>query len=126
VLQPPENGQVIAGLVPEVAPNKVVALVTLLSKTFLVILFTCTVQPVLKLVPCKPLLPLVQVSAGVAGLLAALQVDAITALLVRHIVSPVASAFAVMISPFTRVILFNAQAAPLVMFEAVPIDEPFL
>lgn len=126
MLQPPEYSQVILGVVPELVPNKPVALVTLLSKTFLVILLTCTVHPLLKLVPCNPLLPLVQVNTGVVGRLVALQVDAVTALLVRHIVSAVARAFAVMISPLPSVILFNVQVAPDEMLETVPIDNPFL
>ena len=125
-LQPPENCQVKLGLVPVGAVNSVVVLLTLLSKTFLVKLSTCTVQPVLRLVPCKPLLPLVQVSAGVAGRLVALQVDAPTALLVKHMVSPVATAFAVITSPLIKLILFKVHVVPVPTFETVPADIPFL
>ena len=73
-----------------------------------------------------PLLPAVQSSRGVAGLLSALQVDAITALLVRHMVSAVASAFAVIISPLTRLMLLSVQVLPELTFTTVPIADPFL
>ena len=126
VLQPPEYCQVILGLVPLVLPNKPVALITLLSSTLRVKLSTCTVHPVLKFVPLIPLLPLVQVKTGAAGRLDELQVDAATALLVKHILSPVASALAVIISPFISVILFNVHVDPVVTLVTVPTDVAFL
>ena len=126
VLQPPENCQLILGLIPDVAPNKPVAFVTLLSNTFRVKLSTCTVQPALKFEASIPLLPLKHVNIGVAGRLDKLQVDAATALLVKHMVSAVATALAVIISPFISAILFNVQVEPDVMFTTVPTDVPFL
>ena len=125
-LHPPENCQVILGLVPVLAPNMAVLFVTLLSSTLRVTLSTFTIQPVLKLVPFIPLLPLVQVKTGVGGILDALQVDAATALLVKHMVSPVATALAVIISPFTSVMLFSVQVLPEVTPATVPTDTPFL
>ena len=126
VLHPPENCQAIFGLVPDVVPNKPVALVRLLSKTFRVKLSTCTVQPVLKFVPSIPLLPLAQVNTGVAGRLVELQVDAATALLVKHMLSPVATALAVITSPLTTAMLFNVQVDPVVTLAIVPSESPFL
>ena len=126
MLQPPENCQVIFGLVPVVLPNKPVALVTLLSNTFLVKLSTCTVQPVLKFVPSIPLLPLEHVNIGVAGRLDELHVDAATALLVKHMVSPVATALAVIISPFISTMLFKVHVEPDVTPVIVPTDTAFL
>ena len=102
----------ILGLVPVLAPNNPVLFDTLLSGTFLVIFSTYTVQPELKFVPSKPLLPLVQVSMGVAGRFAKLQVEAVTALLVRHIVSVAAAALALTTSPLMSAMLFNVQVAP--------------
>ena len=59
-------------------------------------------------------------------MLEALQVEAITALLVRHMVSFVASAFAVIISPLIRVILFSVQVVPVLTFDTIPTETPFL
>ena len=116
----------ILGLVPVLAPNNPVLFDTLLSGTFLVIFSTYTVQPELKFVPSKPLLPLVQVSMGVAGRFAKLQVEAVTALLVRHIVSVAAAALAVTTSPLMSAMLFNVQVAPDATLETVPTEPPFL
>lgn len=108
------------------APNKPVPLVTLLSGMLRVILSTCITQPVVKFVPLIPLLPLVHVNTGVGGMFDELQVDAATALLVRHMVSPVANALAVMTSPFINAILFNVQVEPDVTPLTVPTETPFL
>ena len=116
----------ILGLVPVFAPNNPVELDTLLSKTFRVILSTCTVQPVLKFVPLTPLLPLVQDNIGVAGILDAVQVEAVTALLVRHILSPDPWALAVITSPFTTVTAFSVQFEPELTPLTVPASTPFL
>lgn len=114
------------GLVPVFAPNSPVPFVTLLSNTMRVKLSTCIVQPVVKLVPLIPLLPLLQVSIGVGGMFDALQVDAPTVLLVKHMVSPVARALAVITSPLINIILFSVQVLPDVTPATVPTEVPFL
>src|SRR5258708_34314081 len=102
------------GLDPLLAPKRPPVLVTLSFAVPLVILSTCTVHPVLKFVPVIPLLPLVQVNTGIAGLFAALQAFTITALLERHMDSPAPCAFAVNTSLLLR---------PETLIDQLPPDE---
>ena len=97
----------IFGLVPVVVVPKVavVWLDTLLYATPVVILSTCTVQPVARLVPVIPFVVVAHPKVGMAGLLLLLQVLAVTALLVRQSDSPPACAFAVITSPLASVTL---------------------
>ena len=72
-----------------------------------------------------PLLPLLQPNRGVAGRFELLQEDAVTALLVRQIVSPFALVFAVMISPTARLIDGSVQL-PAVTFTTLSDRTAFL